>query len=58
MFFAIQNPEWIHGFASEPLPIFDKNDDNFLLLLYFCVIIAFAMILLCCFITGISIDVS
>ena len=57
MFFAIQIPVWIYGFASEPLPIFDKND-NFLLLSYFCVIIAFAMILLCCFITGISIDVS
>ena len=57
MFFAIQIPVWIYGFTSEPLPIFDKND-NFLLLLYFCVIVAFAMILLCCFITGISIDVN
>ena len=57
MFFAIQIPVWIYGFTSEPLPIFDKND-NFLLLLYFSVIVAFAMIPLCCFITGISIDVS
>ena len=58
MFFAIQIPVWIHGFASKPLPIFDKNDDKFLLLLYSCVIIVFAMILLCRFITGITIDVS
>ena len=58
MFFAIHIPVWISGFASEPLPIFDKNDDKFLLLLYSCVIIVFAMILLCRFITGISIDVS
>ena len=56
--FAKLIPVWIYGFASEPLPIFDKNDDKFLLLLYFWVIIAFAMIPLCCFITGISIDVS
>ena len=58
MFFAIHIPVWISSFAYEPLPIFDKNDDKFLLLLYSCVIIVFAMILLCRFITGISIDVS